>query len=63
MDGPTAFRLAGSPGWQVGYAIPDGNPTNGYRIVTVDDAFTEMRRPQYLEGVYGPDKGCFLRIS
>lgn len=62
-DGPTAFRLAGSPGWQVGYAIPGGNPTNGYRLVTVDDAFTEMRRPQYLEGVYGPDKGCFLRIS
>ena len=63
MDGPTAFRLAGSPGWQVGYAIPGGNPTNGYRLVTVDDAFTEMRRPQYLEGVYGPDKGCFLRVS
>ena len=63
MDGPTAFRLAGTPGWQVGYAIPGGNPTNGYRLVMVDDAFTEMRRPQYLEGVYGSDKGCFLRIS
>ena len=63
MDGPTAFRLAGTPGWQVGYAIPGGGPTDGYRIVTVDDAFKELRRPQYLEGVYGPDKGCFLRIS
>ena len=62
-DGPIAFRLAGSPGWQVGYAVPGGGPTDGYRIGTVDDAFTEMRRPQYLEGVYGPDKGCFLRIS
>ena len=63
MDGPTAFRLAGAPGWQVGYAIPGGGPTDGYRIGTVDDSFAEIRRPQYLEGVYGPDKGCFLRIS
>ena len=63
VAGPTAFRLAGSPGWQVGYAIPGGGPTDGYRIGTVEDAFTEMRRPQYLEGVYGPDKGCFLRVD
>lgn len=62
-DGPTAFRLADSPGWQVGFAVPGGGPTDGYRIVTVDDSFTQMRRPQYLEGVFGPDKGCFLRIG
>lgn len=63
IDGPTSFRLAGTPGWQVGYHIPDGGPTDSYRICTADDGFTEIRRPQFLEGVYGPGKGSFLRIS
>ncbi|MBO6044244.1 MAG: family 43 glycosylhydrolase, partial [Bacteroidales bacterium] len=63
VEGPAAFRLAGTPGWQVGYVDPDGGATGRYRICTADDAFTQMRRPQYLEGVYGPDKGSFLRIT
>jgi len=63
IEGPAAFRLAGSPGWQVGYYIPDGGPTDSYRICTADDNFSTMRRPQFLEGVYGPAKGSFLRIS
>ncbi len=63
IEGPAAFRLAGAPGWQVGYVDPDGGATGRYRICTADEEFTQMRRPQYLEGVYGPDKGSFLRIS
>ena len=63
VEGPAAFRLSGTPGWQVGYVDPDGGATGRYRICTADDAFTQMRRPQYLEGVYGPDKGSFLRIT
>jgi hypothetical protein len=63
IEGPAAFRLAGTPGWQVGYVDPDGGATGRYRICTADEEFTQMRRPQYLEGVYGPDKGSFLRIS
>jgi beta-xylosidase len=63
LEAPAAFRLAGTEGWQVGYFIPDGGPTDSYRICTADDGFTTMRRPQFLEGVYGPGKGSFLRIS
>ncbi|MBP5217549.1 MAG: family 43 glycosylhydrolase, partial [Bacteroidales bacterium] len=63
IEGPAAFRLAGAQGWQVGYVDPDGGATGRYRICTADEEFTQMRRPQYLEGVYGPDKGTFLRIS
>ncbi|MBR5735753.1 MAG: family 43 glycosylhydrolase [Bacteroidales bacterium] len=63
VGGPAVFRLVGTQGWQVGYVFPDGGPVGGYRICTADDSFTEMRRPQYLEGVYGPEEGSFLRIS
>ena len=63
IEGPAAFRLSGAQGWQVGYVDPDGGATGRYRICTADEAFTQMRRPQYLEGVYGPDRGTFLRIS
>ena len=63
VDGPAAFRLAGTLGWQLGYAIPGGGPTDGYRIVAADDGFMDLKRPQYLEGVYGADQGSFLRIS
>ena len=63
VEGPAAFRLAGASGWQVGYVDPAGGPTGGYRVCTADEGFTQMRRPQYLEGVYGPGKGSFLRIS
>ena len=63
IEGPAAFRLSGAQGWQVGYVDPDGGATGRYRICTADEAFTQMRRPQFLEGVYGPGKGTFLRIS
>jgi hypothetical protein len=63
IEGPAAFRLSGAQGWQVGYVDPEGGATGRYRICTADERFTQMRRPQYLEGVYGPDKGTFLRIS
>ena len=63
VEGPAAFRLAGAQGWQVGYVDPNGGVTGGYRICSADESFTNLRRPQYLEGVYGTDKGSFLRIS
>ena len=63
VECPSAFRLVGTKGWQVGYVLPDGGPTDGYRICTASEDFSEMRRPQFLEGVYGPGKGTFLRIS
>lgn len=63
IEGPAAFRLVGAEGWQLGYVCPDRAETDRYRICTADGAFTTTRRPQYLEGVYGPDKGCFLRLN
>ena len=60
---PTAFRLMGSEGWQLGYVCPDAAPNDRYRIATVDEGFTQARRPQYLEGVYGTDKGSFIRLN
>ena len=63
IEGPAAFRLVGAEGWQLGYVCPDRAETDRYRICTSDDSFTETRRPQYLEGVYGTDKGCFLRLN
>ena len=60
---PAAFRLVGTPGWQLGYVCPDAAPNDRYRIITADENFTSMRRPQYLEGVYGTDKGCFIRVT
>ena len=63
VEGPVAFRTVGAQGWQVGYVDPAGGPTGGYRICTADDAFREMRRPQYLEGVYGPEQGSFIRVN
>ena len=60
---PAAFRLVGTPGWQLGYVCPDAAPNDRYRIITADENFTSMRRPQYLEGVYGTDKGCFIRVN
>ena len=63
VEGPTAFRTVGTQGWQVCYIIPGEDPADGCRICTADDTFTQTGRPQYLEGVYGPDKGCFMRIS
>ena len=63
VEAPAVFRLAGAQGWQVGYVCPDGGPTGGYRVATADDGFTQIRRPQYLEGVYGPEEGSFLRLS
>ena len=47
----------------------DGNlsdwsaPADGYHIGTAEESLAEMRRIQELEGVFGPDKGSFLRIS
>ena len=47
----------------------DGNlsdwsaPADGYCIGTAEESLAEMRRIQELEGVFGPDKGSFLRIS
>lgn len=63
VEGPSAFRLVGTEGWQLGYYIPDAVMTDSYRICTADESFTKVRRPQYLEGVYGPEKGSFLRIN
>ena len=63
IEGPAAFRLVGTPGWQLGYVCPDAAPNDRYRIITADENFTSMRRPQYLEGVYGTDKGCFIRVN
>ena len=63
VEGPAAFRLAGTQGWQLGYVCPDRPENDRYRICTSDDSFTETRRPQYLEGVYGTDKGSFLRLN
>lgn len=63
VEGPAAFRLVGTPGWQLGYVCPDAAPTDRYRVCTVDDGFAEPKRAQYLEGVYGPDKGSFVRVS
>lgn len=69
VRGATAFRLSegsgfqGAEGWQIGYAIPGGGPTDGYRICSADALLQAVRRPQFLEGVYGPDQGSFLRIS
>lgn len=60
---PVAFRLAGSEGWQLGYLCPDAGPNDRYRVATADDEFTRARRPQYLEGVYGTDKGSFIRLN
>ena len=60
---PAAFRLAGAAGWQVGYAVPGEGPTDGYRICTADARMQTFTRPQFLEGVYGPDGGSFLRLS
>ncbi len=62
-EGLAVFRLAGAPGWQVGFFDPDGGPTESYRLFTADDDFTEMTHPQILEGVYGPGKGSFLRVN
>ena len=63
VEGPSTFRLVGAQGWQVGYVDPAGGPTGGYRVCTADDDFSEMRRPQYLEGVYGTEQGSFIRVS
>ena len=63
VKNPTAFRLAGAEGWQIGYAIPGGGPTDGYRICSADNLMERVFRPQFLEGVYGPDQGSFIRIS
>lgn len=63
IEGPAAFRLKGTPGWQLGYVCPDAVLTDRYRICTVNDGFADPKRPQYLEGVYGPDKGSFIRVS
>lgn len=37
--------------------------TDSYRICTADEGFTSTQRPQYLEGVYGSDKGSFIRVN
>ena len=64
VGSPAAFRLAGSQGWQIGYSFPAGADLyEDYRICTADDGFTRASRPQPLEGVYGPGKGSFLRIT
>ena len=60
---PATFRLAGTPGWQVGYLVQDGNPLERYRVASADEDLTELRRPQVLEGVYGPGPGSFLRLT
>ncbi len=41
----------------------DGNPLERYRVATADEDLTELRRPQVLEGVYGPGPGSFLRLT
>lgn len=63
VEAPAAFRLVGSEGWQLGYFCPDAAPNDRYRVATVDNGFTRARRPQYLEGVYGTDKGSFIRLN
>lgn len=63
VEAPAAFRLVGGEGWQLGYVCPDAAPNDRYRVATVDEGFTQTRRPQYLEGVYGTDKGSFLRLT
>ena len=63
VEAPAAFRLVGGEGWQLGYVCPDAAPNDRYRVATADEGFTQTRRPQYLEGVYGTDKGSFLRLT
>lgn len=63
IEGPSAFRLSGTPGWQLGYVCPDAASTDRYRICTAEEGFAQTSRPQYLEGVYGPDKGSFMRVN
>ncbi len=63
VEGPSAFRLVGTSGWQLGYVCPDADPLDRYRVCTTDEGFAETKRPQYLEGVYGPDKGSFIRVT
>jgi beta-xylosidase len=63
VEAPAAFRLVGGEGWQLGYVCPDAAPNDRYRVATADEGFTQTRRPQYLEGVYGTDKGSFIRLN
>ena len=63
VEGPSTFRLVGAEGWQVGYVDPAGGPTDSYRVCTADDSLKEFRRPQFLEGVYGPEQGSFIRLA
>jgi hypothetical protein len=63
VEAPAAFRLVGGEGWQLGYVCPDAAPNDRYRVATADEGFTRTSRPQYLEGVYGTDKGSFLRLT
>jgi hypothetical protein len=63
VEGPSTFRLVGTEGWQVGYVDPAGGQTGSYRVCTADDSMKVFKRPQYLEGVYGPEQGSFIRIG
>lgn len=61
-EGVSAFRIAGEPGWRIGYIEYSSNPKH-YRICRADENMRNFKSPSDIEGVEAPQHGSFLRIT
>ena len=61
-EGVSAFQLAGSDEWVIGYIEYSSRPKN-YRLCLADKYMRGFREPRNIEGVRGPQHGSFLRLT
>lgn len=61
-EGVSAFRIAGEPGWRIGYIEYSSKPKH-YRICKADENMRNFKAPSDIEGVEAPQHGSFLRIT
>jgi len=61
-EGVSAFQLAGSQEWMIGYIEYSSRPRN-YRLCMADKNMRNFRSPRNIEGVDRPQHGSFLRLT
>ena len=61
-EGVSAFQLAGSDEWVIGYIEYSSRPRN-YRLCFADKNMRGFHSPRNIEGVRAPQHGSFLRLT
>lgn len=61
-EGVSAFRIAGEPGWRIGYIEYSSRPKH-YRICQADESMRNFKAPADIQGVEAPQHGSFMRIT